>query len=135
LTKEISRRGYLLDTHIALFSMSQSKSLSAAARGAVASGANVLSVVSYWEVVIKTMKGKLDVGDPREWWLRALDHLAARPLALNPNHVAGVTALPPLHRDPFDRALIAQAMVEGLTLVTADAEIALYASAGLRVVV
>jgi PIN domain nuclease of toxin-antitoxin system len=131
---EISARGYLLDTHTALFSMCQSKSLTAVAKAAVAEGPNFLSVVSYWEVVIKSMKGKLDVGDPRVWWSEALEQLAATPLALRPQHIAGVCGLPPIHKDPFDRMLISQAKAEGLYLVTIDAEIARYTSPGLRVV-
>lgn len=127
-------RGNLLDTHTALFSMSQSKSLSAVAKVAIASGPNFLSVVSYWEVMVKSMKGTLDVGDPRIWWREALEQLAATVLLLRPDHVAAVYGLPPIHKDPFDRMLIAQATVEGLALVTTDGEIARYASKGLRVV-
>ena len=126
--------GYLLDTHTALFSISQSKSLSAVAKAAVAAGPNFLSVLSYWEVMLKSMKGRLDVGDPRAWWLDALDQLAATPLLLRPQHIAGLFALPPIHKDPFDRMLIAQAAVEGLALVTTDIEIARYATKTLRVV-
>lgn len=91
-------------------------------------------MVSYWEVMLKSMKGKLDVSDPRAWWFDALDQLAATPLLLRPQHVAGVYALPPIHKDPFDRMLIAQATAEGLALVTTDGEIARYASKILRVV-
>ena len=94
----------------------------------------MLSVVAYWEVMIKSMKGKLEVGDPRAWWLDALDQLAATPLLLHPRHIAGVHSLPPIHKDPFDRMLIAQATVEGLTLVSSDAKIARYASKGLKIV-
>ena len=134
MSDEAPIRGYLLDTHTALFTISQSKSLSASAKAAVAAGPNFLSVLSYWEVMIKSMKGRLDVGDPRTWWFDALDQLAATPLLLRPEHIAGVHALPPIHKDPFDRMLIAQAMVERLALVTADGEIARYASTTLRVV-
>jgi PIN domain nuclease of toxin-antitoxin system len=100
----------------------------------VSTGPNVLSVVVYWEVMIKSMKGTLDVGDPRSWWLDALDQLAATPLLLHPRHIAAVHSLPSIHNDPFDRMLIAQATVEGLALVSSDAEVARYASKGLRVV-
>jgi PIN domain nuclease of toxin-antitoxin system len=134
LSEEVPVRGNLLDTHTALFSMSQSKSLSAVAKVAIASGPNFLSVVSYWEVMVKSMKGTLDVGDPRIWWREALEQLAATVLLLRPDHVAAVYGLPPIHKDPFDRMLIAQATVEGLALVTTDGEIARYASKGLRVV-
>jgi PIN domain nuclease of toxin-antitoxin system len=131
---ETSVRGYLLDTHTAIFSMHQSKSLSAAAKEAVAKGKNFLSVISYWEVMIKSMKGTLDVGDPRAWWSDALEQLAATPLILRPQHIAAVYGLPAIHKDPFDRILVAQATVEGLTLVTSDKTQARYAGDGLRVV-
>jgi PIN domain nuclease of toxin-antitoxin system len=114
--------------------MSQSKSLSAIAKAAVAAGPNFLSVLSYWEVMLKSMKGRLDVGDPRAWWTDALDQLAATSLLLRPQHIAGVYALAPIHKDPFDRMLIAQAAAEGLALVSMDGEIARYASKTLQVV-
>ncbi|MGP8173363.1 MAG: type II toxin-antitoxin system VapC family toxin [Terracidiphilus sp.] len=134
MSAEFPAHGYLLDTHTAIFSMSQSKSLSAAAKATVALGQNFLSVVSYWEVMVKSMKGTLEVGDPRLWWQEALEQLAATPLVLRPQHIAAVYSLPPIHKDPFDRMLIAQATVEGLALVTTDGEMARYASESLRVV-
>ncbi|MGD0904804.1 MAG: type II toxin-antitoxin system VapC family toxin [Terracidiphilus sp.] len=126
--------GFLLDTCSALLALADPDALSPAARKAILAGPNHLSVVSYWEVMLKSMKGALDVGDPRAWWFDALEQLAATPLALRPQHVAGVYGLPPIHKDPFDRMLIAQAAGEGLALVTTDGEIARYASKGLRVV-
>jgi PIN domain nuclease of toxin-antitoxin system len=124
----------LLDTHTAIWALGTPELLSASARKAVLAGPNVLSVVSYWEVMLKSLKGTLDVGDPRAWWFDALDQLAATPLPLRPQHVAGVHALPPVHKDPFDRMLIAQAVAEGLALVSTDKEIVHYASKNLRVV-
>jgi PIN domain nuclease of toxin-antitoxin system len=126
--------GFLLDTCSALLALADPDALSPAARKAILAGPNRLSVVSYWEVMLKSMKGALDVGDPRAWWFDALEQLAASPLVLHPQHVAGVHGLPPIHKDPFDRMLIAQAAAEGLALVTTDGEIARYASKGLRVV-
>ena len=134
MSDEVPARGYLLDTHTAIWALDTPELLSASARKAVLAGPNVLSVLSYWEIILKSMKGALDVGDPRAWWLDALDQLAATPLHLRPQHVAGVYALPPVHKDPFDRMLIAQATAEGLALVSTDKEIARYASKSLRVV-
>jgi PIN domain nuclease of toxin-antitoxin system len=119
---------------VAIFSIAQSSALSSAAKAAVAEGPNFLSIVSYWEVLIKSMKGTLDVGDPRVWWSEALDQLAATPLILRPQHIARVFELPPIHKDPFDRMLIAQATAEGLALVTNDGEMLRYASNALQVV-
>jgi len=134
LSEETSASGYLLDTHTALWALDRPEALSKAARNAASSGPNVLSAISYWEVMIKSMKGSLDVGDPRSWWQRAVEQLAATILPLKPYHVAAVHVLLPIHKDPFDRMLIAQATVEGLALVTMDAVIARYASEGFRVV-
>jgi PIN domain nuclease of toxin-antitoxin system len=114
--------------------MRQSHLLSSLAKAAVASGPNFLSVISYWEVAIKSMKGKLDVGDPRDWWREALDQLVATPLPLRPEHVGAVCDLPAIHQDPFDRVLIAQATVERLALISSDSEVARYASKSLRVI-
>lgn len=91
-------------------------------------------MISYWEVILKSAQGKLDVGDPRAWWETALSDFAATALPLRPVHVAQVHGLPAIHNDPFDRALIAQAIVGELVLVTADEKIALYTSERLRVI-
>jgi PIN domain nuclease of toxin-antitoxin system len=134
LSDEIPAHGYLLDTHTAIWALERPEALTASALKAVLAGPNVLSLLSYWEVMIKSMKGKIDVGDPRVWWFDALDQLAATALPLRPQHIAAVYALPAIHKDPLDRMLIAQAMAEGLTLVSMDGEIAQYASKSLRVV-
>ena len=127
-------RGYLLDTSIAIVGLTAPERISPEVRREVEGGPVYLSVISYWEVLLKSMKGNLKVGDPRTWWLDALEQLAATPLALRPEHVAGVYTLPPLHKDPFDRVLIAQATAEDLELVTTDGEISRYASERFRVV-
>jgi PIN domain nuclease of toxin-antitoxin system len=108
--------------------------LSRGVRTAIRTGPNVLSVISYWEVILKSAKGKLDVGDPRVWWKTAVDDFAATVMPLRPAHVAEIHGLAAIHQDPFDRALIAQATVEDLVLVTTDAEIPLYASERLRII-
>jgi PIN domain nuclease of toxin-antitoxin system len=126
--------GYLLDTNAVLIALTDPGRLSARVRGAIRAGPNVLSAVVYWEVLLKSMKGLLEIGDPRTWWPDAVEQLMATPLVLRPEHVAEIYSLPPIHRDPFDRILIAQAAVEGLSLVTTDREIPRYASKRLRVV-
>jgi len=120
--------GYLLDSNIALRATSQAASLSSNVRRAIERGPSYLSVVSYWEIVLKAMKGKLSVGDPRLWWQDTVDQLAATPLPLRADHVGGIVGLPPIHQDPFDRALIAQAQIDDLVLVTTDDAIAEYAT-------
>jgi PIN domain nuclease of toxin-antitoxin system len=126
--------GYLLDTSAALIALADPDMLPPAVRTAVLAGRNVLSVIAYWEVLLKSMKGKLNVGDPHNWWVDALDQLGATPLALRPEHVTEIYSLPPIHKDPFGRVLIAQASVEGLDLVTTHAAMAKYASERLHIV-
>jgi PIN domain nuclease of toxin-antitoxin system len=126
--------GNLLDTNAVIFALTIPDRLSPACRKAILKGPNLLSVVSYWAVVLKCMKGMLDVGDPQVWWRDALDELAAVPLLLRPEHVGAVCALPPHHKDPFDRILIAQATIESLSLVTNDKEISKYAGEDLRII-
>ena len=127
--------GYLLDTSFALIGLASPERISSVVRNAVDEGPVYLSVLSYWEVLLKSMKGKLDVGEPRSWWADALDKLSATPVPLRPNHIAAIRELPPIHQDLFDRALIAQALVEDLTFVTLDSEITKYASEQFRVLI
>ena len=124
---------YLLDTNVALVALMEPDLLTDRVRTAVEAGPNYLSVLVYWEVVLKSMKGKLDVGDPRAWWPDALDGLSATVVPVRTSHVADVCQLPALHQDPFDRLLIATARVEELTLVTLDRVIMKYASSGVDI--
>jgi PIN domain nuclease of toxin-antitoxin system len=86
----------------------------------------LFSVVSLWETAIKRGIGKLDPNlDPRSI-RRQLIEIGYEELPVLGQHAVSVDTLPPTHKDPFDRLLIAQAMVEGITLLTADATIAKY---------
>lgn len=127
-------KGYLLDTNVALLATSRSATLPEETRHAIKQGPNYLSVVSYWEVVLKSMKGKLTVGDPRSWWTETLLELSATSLPLRSEHIGEVCHLPPIHQDPFDRVLIAQATVEQVTFLTTDDHIPLYAGDRFRVI-
>jgi PIN domain nuclease of toxin-antitoxin system len=126
---------FLLDTNIVLQALGRPASLTTRARKAVIAGPNVLSAVVYWEVVLKVMKGTLIVGHVRSWWLDALDVLAATVLPVEPKHVECVQDLPAIHKDPFDRMLIAQASAEGCVLVTTDRDILKYKTKAIRVIV
>lgn len=123
----------LLDTNAALRALARPSSLRRPLRRAIEAGPNVLSTVSHWEIMLKTMKGLLEIDDPQSWWQDALDQLAARPLMLRPEHVKALRGLPAIHKDPFDRMLVAQASAEGLTLLTTDREIRRYASERVRI--
>ena len=68
----------------------------------------------------------MTIADLGTWWRRATELMAARVLPIRPSHVTALAALPMLHKDPFDRILIAQAVAEGLALVTNDEPISEY---------
>ncbi len=109
----------LLDTHTWLWWLSDPDQLGHQARTAIAERDNlvVISAATVWEVSIKRSRGKLGFdGDPV---LAAVDG-GFEPLAISMSHAAAVGTLPPHHRDPFDRMLIAQARSEGLTIITRD---------------
>jgi PIN domain nuclease of toxin-antitoxin system len=115
-----AKSAHLLDTSTLLWALGEPERLSPRARRLVDAGENVVSVASYWEVVIKTQKGLLSIADLPTWWRRATDLTAARVLQIRGSHVTALAALPMLHKDPFDRILIAQAVAEGLGVVTND---------------
>ena len=117
---------HLLDTSTLLWALGSPERLSARARRLVDTGENIVSVASYWEVVIKAQKGTLTIPDLATWWSRASELTAARILPIRASHVTALAALPLLHRDPFDRILIAQAVAEGLRFVTGDDRIRAY---------
>jgi PIN domain nuclease of toxin-antitoxin system len=117
---------HLLDTSTLLWALGEPERLSARAGRLVRAGENVVSVASYWEVVIKTQKGLLSISDLATWWRRATELTAARVLNIRASHITALAALPMLHKDPFDRILVAQAKAEGLALVTNDASIGAY---------
>ncbi|MFZ5797694.1 MAG: type II toxin-antitoxin system VapC family toxin [Thermodesulfobacteriota bacterium] len=113
----------LLDTHVFLWWVTDDANLTAATRRAIADPNNecCLSMVSCWEMAIKSSLGKLRLAKSVERFVT--EQLAANSFALLPielRHAARNEKLPFHHRDPFDRLLIAQAMVEKITIVTAD---------------
>jgi PIN domain nuclease of toxin-antitoxin system len=121
-----AKSAHLLDTSTLLWALGEPERLSAKARRLVEAGENVVSVASYWEVVIKTQKGLLSINDLATWWRRATELTSARILHIRPSHVTALAALPMLHKDPFDRILIAQARMENLAIVTGDEPIGEY---------
>jgi PIN domain nuclease of toxin-antitoxin system len=119
----------LLDTHVWLWLALAPDRVSADVRNRLDRVDTELyvSVASLWEVVIKTSTGKLNLPDSAEtFWQRQTCDSGIAALAIRPEHVLDVAALPDVHRDPFDRLLIAQARVEGLTLVTVDPKVRAY---------
>lgn len=119
--------GYLLDTQAFLDWVADSGRIGPAATAAIESGRVVASDVTLWEASIKIAIGKLQVsGEVGSWFDEQTRLNGFSPLALARAHAARVAALPLHHRDPFDRLLIAQAQIEGLTLVGRDRKFAAY---------
>ncbi|KVH06562.1 MULTISPECIES: type II toxin-antitoxin system VapC family toxin [Burkholderia] len=115
----------LLDTHIFLWIVTNDPKLSARARSVIsAADERFVSSASIWEAAIKAGLGKLDI-DVGEL-MRAIGPSGIRELPVRAAHGAAVRDLPHHHRDPFDRLLVAQARLEPLQLVTADAHLARY---------
>lgn len=113
----------LLDTHVLLWLVFDDPRLKPAMRDAILAADVLVSAVSVVEVSIKTAIGKLSVED--SIW-EALLSAGVTPLPFTWTHGQAMRALPMHHRDPFDRMLIAQAMVEGCTLATLDSQIIRY---------
>jgi PIN domain nuclease of toxin-antitoxin system len=120
---------YLIDTHCWLWWNATPDRLAPEAFEVVANGANTIyfSAASAWEMSIKSALGKLRLPETIEQYLpRRLESNNMLVLPIELRHTLAVAALPPLHRDPFDRLLVAQAQTESLTLITADAGIRQY---------
>jgi PIN domain nuclease of toxin-antitoxin system len=117
----------LLDTHAFLWAIDNSPKLSQMARDAIVNGNNIVfvSAATAWEIAIKKAIGKLKI--PNGDYLEELKLHRFIPLDITTEHALAVENLPPHHKDPFDRMLIAQAHVESLTLVTRDPRIKAYA--------
>ncbi len=121
----------LLDTHVLLWALADPDRMTEDARRALTSREHELlvSAASIWEIAIKQSLGKLKLPGPVDsWLLDAVEDLDVTWLAVEPVDAAAVVRLPPHHRDPFDRLLIAQAQ-RGFTLVTHDRRFAAYSVA------
>lgn len=118
----------LLDTQILLWAVNQPTRLSSAARTLLKNPDNDLlfSPASLWEIAIKNTLGRRDFQvDPRQL-RRGLLENGYGELPITGEHAVNVESLPALHKDPFDRMLVAQALTEGVTLLTSDARLADY---------
>jgi PIN domain nuclease of toxin-antitoxin system len=118
----------LLDTHIFLWANTEPERLGGQ-RSLLEDGAVglIVSAASSWEIGIKHGLGRLNLPEePRRYVPERLRRLGAEPLAIEHGHALAVAELPPLHRDPFDRLLVAQAKLLDVPIVTADPRIAQY---------
>jgi PIN domain nuclease of toxin-antitoxin system len=118
----------LLDTHLLLWAAGQPKRLPAAARKLLADPDNepLFSAVSLWEVAIKHGLGRADFRVDARLLRRGLLDNGYGELPMLGEHAVTIDGLPLIHKDPFDRMLVAQATVEGITLLTADPLVAKY---------
>lgn len=119
---------YLLDTQLLLWAAGQPRKLSRAARKLLNDADNELlfSAASIWEVAIKSALGRDDCRVEPRLLRRGLLDNGYIELPITSQHAVGIDTLPPLHRDPFDRLLISQALTEGITLLTGDEQVATY---------
>lgn len=118
----------LLDTHVLLWAAGEPEHLSPTARELLSAPQNelIFSAASLWEIAIKRTLGRDDFHvEPRLLRRGLLDNGYAE-LSVTSQHTVATDTLPPIHKDPFDRLLLAQALTEGITLVTADARLAQY---------
>ena len=118
----------LLDTHLLVWAMGEPERLPAGCVAMLEDPSNslVFSVASLWELVIKQALGRPDFNLEPSLLRQALLGGGWQELTIEGSHALAVSHLPPLHRDPFDRLLLAQAQVEGLLLLTADSQLSLY---------
>jgi len=118
----------LLDTQLLLWTAGQPERLSREARALIERPENELcfSAASIWEVVIRQGLGREDLRVNARLLRRGLLDNGFSELPVGSEHAVALDGLPPIHKDPFDRILIAQALVEGITLLTSDSVVARY---------
>ncbi|MCE9552938.1 MAG: type II toxin-antitoxin system VapC family toxin [Planctomycetes bacterium] len=119
----------LLDTHALLWFAQNPPRLSPQAMLAIMDPANekLVSPASYWEIAIKISLGKYVLSQPYEEFMsKAIDANGFQYLHIEPRHTAALLSLPQHHRDPFDRLMIAQSIVEGISMVSNDAGLDAY---------
>ena len=118
----------LLDTHVLLWAAADSQRLSTAAKNLIADHGNslIFSVASIWEVVVKHMLGRADFRAAPAKLRASLLANGYAEVSIASAHALAIRQLPSIHKDPFDRMLVAQTIVEEATLVTADPTVARY---------
>jgi len=118
----------LLDTHLLLWAAGPSPRLSSQARSLIEDPDNELltSVASLWEIAIKSALKRPGFAVDASLLRRNLLNNGYEELPVTGEHAVAVAALPPIHRDPFDRMLVAQSIIEGIILLTADPTVARY---------
>ena len=116
----------LTDTHTLVWALSNPEALGAEARAALAEFPFTASVANLWELILKKGRPGAPVTDPLPWWDKYVIGTGIPALAIRSDHIRALAVLPEIHKDPFDRILVAQSIAEGLTLVSKDALLARY---------
>lgn len=119
----------LLDTHAFLWWVADDPQLSERAKDLIADGSNEVffSVASAWEIVVKASLGRLKLEDDPETFLDdQLEANAFEVLPIHLRHALAIAGLPDLHRDPFDRILVAQAISESMSILSGDERVTAY---------
>jgi len=117
---------YLLDTHVLLWAVADPHRLSSGIRSLIENNAYAVSVASFWELINKKGKPAAPVKDPVPWWNQYVIRPRTPVIPIRTQHVAYLEQLPWHHKDPYDRILMAQSVVEKMPLVTDDVEIRKY---------
>lgn len=125
----------LLDTHVALWAITDSPHLSPKARDLISAPKAIIwvSAASIWEIAIKHALGRGDMPVSAHDAVAYFRESGYRLLAIEPEHTVATEDLPSYHNDPFDRILVAQALVEPMRLMTHDARVALYSDTIIQV--
>lgn len=116
----------LLDTHVLLWAVVEPHRLPSHTRDLIANNRYTVSVASFWELVNKQHHSSSPVRNPSLWWEHYVVRLKTTVLPIRSAHVSRLEELPLLHKDPFDRILMAQSITENLPLLTADRSILSY---------
>lgn len=117
-----------MDTHLLLWAASEPERLSVEARALIESIDNelVFSAASLWEIALKRGLGRADFRVDARLLRRGLLDNGYKELPIGSEHAVAIDSMPPIHKDPFDRMLVTQALIEGMTLLTADSQVAQY---------
>jgi PIN domain nuclease of toxin-antitoxin system len=120
--------GYLLDTHTAIWFFNGNDTLSKTANRIICDFSNpiFLSIVSAWEIAIKASMGKLNFDGKAAGFINIAENTGITILPIKTTHLTTLESLPWIHRDPFDRLLVASAISEQMTIISADRNIAKY---------
>lgn len=116
----------LTDTHTLVWALTTPEKLSDRARSFLQEGQVMASVANLWELLIKKSRPGGLVQDPIPWWRKFVVGSGIQVVGIRSSHMVALDRLPDLHKDPFDRIMVAQAITEGAAFVTKDSQLARY---------